>query len=284
VEEYYEMGTDLILVRVIGDKFVDVRKLLLDPIQFTSSSVAGYIADPEGVPTRIYTSPDQVINFFGRDTLQKDLLKYPWDGHAYGKCGTPVLAQLGRSYGVIGIHSAGSKMTHYGYCQRINPSLVNEGISFLSKASPYLRVNSEGEVRLDNLSQEPHMRSPLRYEGCERIRYLGTIPGNVPPSKSKLKRSKLFDRAYELFEESPFDENGEEKYGPPLMRGITVDGKYHDPESNFYRKVDKPGVALDPKIMDRVISAITEHHFRIGGARSDRTQARRYLHGAKRLL
>lgn len=259
VQQYFEMGTDLILARVPGDKFVDVRKILLDNIQFTSSSVAGYIADLEGVPTRIYPSDDQVINFFGRDNLQKDLLKYPWDGHAYGKCGTPVLAQLGRSYGVIGIHAAGSKMTHFGYCQRIDPSLVTEGIQFLSKASPYLRVNSEGEVRMDNLVKEPHKRSPLRYEGCERIQYVGTVPGNVPPTKSNLKKSKLFDKVYELFEESPFDENGDEKYGPPLMRGITVDGKYHDPESNFYRKLDKPGKALDPKIMDRVIAAISEH-------------------------
>jgi len=258
VTDFFPMGTDLILCRVPGDKFVDIRPFLLDPLEIVNS-VAGVIGDRVPFDTRVVPHDDTTISFYGRKAHQRDLLSYQWDNHAYGKCGTPVLAQLGRSFGVVGIHSAGDTKSQRGFCQRLHPSLVDEAILTLSKTTPYLRVNSEGDVRLDGLIKEPHKRSPLRYEGTERLRYVGTRPGNVPPSKSNIKRSALFKEATLVAGTGPFDSEGQELYGAPLMKGITVDGRYYDPESNFYRKLDKPGVALHSKRMEKAIFAVVDH-------------------------
>lgn len=259
VTNFVKYGSDGLLFRIPGDQFRDIRELILPKFEWGEQSrhtIIGYPTDLH--ETRSVWNGDLHSNHDGLPYLQKETIKYEWADHRVGVCGTPILVQAGRAFGIAAFHCAGNSKCFDGFGQTMDKESISAAVDQLHEASPYIPINSEGALRVET-PREPHPRSAIREVCAPRVRYLGTTEEPIIPTKSKLIKAPTYKIAELVSKASITDENGEEIYGPPRMKGIKLDGVYYAPYHNFYRKLRPAQKGLDDRIMGKVIKTLVKH-------------------------
>jgi hypothetical protein len=257
--------TDLVLIRLRGLKFHNIRKYLC-PDQKAYNSLGYGVNAKIGGHTTTAIKYGQITSTAG-DLEVSNCISYSWDKHEQGSCGTPLVATVNRQSILLGIHCAGDAGSNLSFAQYINLNAVEDALECLPTTS--LRVNSEGILRMPETTPElnscPQDRSPLNFEKVPGLEVFGGIKDYpiVKPGKSTLRSSKFVPHAEELTGVSCFREDGKPVFAAPPFSSVkrieNGEQKYYAPFNNFVKKAGVVKKSLNPEIMGKTINYITGH-------------------------
>jgi hypothetical protein len=252
------IGDDLILVRLVGVMFKDIRSLLIDLPSF-EVGVPGYFNGSK-VSVRHFTETVNVNNPIKNYTLTKGLV-YDYGNHRDGLCGTPLLLTLNNRTIFVGIHTAAINGTTVCFSTIVSKTSLSFGLNLLKSSTCLSPIMSEGLMRLPGSTKlaDTTSKSPLLFESTPGLRIVGSISpySNVSP-KSTLVVSPLLPHVEILSGVSPYTTGGNFKYLPPMMRSKRVNGRFVSPSNVWIKKVGviKNHLPLSP--MDTVVSSFSE--------------------------
>lgn len=256
-----KLSDDLVIVRLRGTQFVDIRKYMISKPFSTVISEFGEIGEINGLRTHIIptmarssSSVRGKVNF--HHPIQYNSPNKP------GMCGTPIFAHFQKGFIVVGIHSANMDLTDMCFGETFGTDEIEKAVENMK--DPFVSIVSQGNLNLlpevESLEQ-PGKHAACRYEPITGLNVLGRMAG-VPvqkPGKSKLRSSKMLHHAERLVGTSPFID-GHPKLGPPTMRSrLDPDGNYVSPYNNFVRKAGVVKPSLDPKRCERVINFMVDY-------------------------
>jgi len=257
--------TDLVLIRLRGLKFHDIRKYLCPDDK--AFNALGYGVNALIAGHKTTATKYGLIKSTAGDLEVSNCIQYSWDNHERGSCGSPLVATVCRQSILLGVHCAGDAGSNLSFAQYLNLQQVEDALKRISTTS--LRVNSEGILRMPmttpELMNKPQDRSPLNYECVPGLEVFGGIKDYpiIKPGKSTLRSSKFVPYAKELTGVSCFNENGTPVFAAPPFSAIkrVENGKqvYFAPFNNFVKKAGVVKKSLNPEIMGKTINYISEH-------------------------
>jgi len=252
--DFVSIGNDLILVRVIGGMFRDIREYLCDSPYF-NVAIKGFFSD---MPVEIRQMTDN-LSIDNGDYIVNTPFYYEYKNHTVGICGKPLVGTINNRTFLLGIHTGGQKDGVYGYSAVVSKVEILNGIK---KLMTIFEVSSEGCLRLPKGSKLDIItkRSPILYEECPSLHQVGSITDyRIVCPKSELIMSPIFQDIEYLIGISPLGSNGLPKYYPPLMRSKIVDGKYVAPYNNWIKKVGVEKKPLDVFICKQVANDLCKY-------------------------
>ena len=251
---YRKLSSDLILVRCNQIRFQDIRKFLPDLKDMPMIAFARIGRDPV---TAIRKMERTTLYDKGRPIVFTDFFTYQWYGHNPGKCGVPLVGQVGKGWVLLGIHSAGSDQDHYCMTSTIIKSELSAAALSMEENSLLCPLASS---KLEFTTEAPNSKSVTRFVEMHGANYFGKLPGPViMPSASKvaptgLNEDGMVDKIfYEIL-----DHKCETQFGPPPMRGFFRDGQYYDPDVRFASKVAQQKQPMNRKTLDRCIKEFVD--------------------------
>jgi len=247
-EDYLEVSDDLLLVRLIGAIFKDIKFTLCDN-PFNTKPLHAMFLHQSLITRRMSTTITDEDNTL---TVTNPYV-YTFPEHKKGDCGTPLLATVGYNTFLVGLHCAGSG--ELGYACPINKDFLLSKLQVLEDRCILTNIMSEGSFRLNDTSEVVPIgpRCPLLYEDIPSVNVYGRISDYKHISnKSTLLKTTLFNDTEHLIGVSS-TEDGLPKYMAPKMRSFKNNGVFCSPENNFVKKVGVLKAPLNNKIMEHVV-------------------------------
>jgi hypothetical protein len=264
--QLFQVHSDIYLIRLRGCKFRDIRSYFAE--KFATPSTLGYVGYIAGtrVNACVRMNPMKTVQSATNEAMINKPIMYRWSDHKVGKCGTPLVLQLGRSFQIVGIHTAGAITPgdDKAVSESVTRELVNSAYQKYINSTDLLPINSEGRVRLPEgmlLSNNIHEKSPLMYIPCPTFTTIAHIENYNPPNpgKSKLRSTPLVHHSEYMVGVSPFDKEGRPHYGAPPFKHKWVDGVYKAPYNNFLTKASVCKKSLNLDVMKKTVNLIVSH-------------------------
>nr|ULF99917.1 MAG: putative polyprotein [Labyrnavirus sp.] len=254
---------DLMLVRLRGLKFRNILSYFPTTCVVTSMlRSSGYIGH---TPTRVLSQRPVVAqdSRWGQVPIEAPLC-YEWPDHAAGNCGSPLFLEYSSGLGVAGIHTGAIPGEPTSYSESISLAELSPAIAKLTASTTVLPINSEGKMRLPVGSKgfiSPGLQSPLWFEEAPGLSIFGKIEGHSPPrlGRSKLTMSVFLPYAEELTGCSPYEEDGQPRFGAPHFSRVIRDGQYYHPFNHFVKKTGVIKESLNPQLLDIVVKTLSHH-------------------------
>jgi hypothetical protein len=230
------VSDDVVLFRFYGELFRDIKFTLTDVIP-TEISMKGMFQDKK---RRVrYHKKSLFVKNILKDYILTQFFEYDFPGHSNGDCGSPLMITVGKQSFMVGIHSGGHDVNVTGYATVINKSNIFKAIAEFNKdcVAP---VNSEGSLRLPkgSIIKPVTSRSPLLFEDSPGLGVIGSISNySMITPKSQLIESPLINDIENMIGVSPYRDDGNLKYLPPLMKSKRVNNKFIAPYNNWIKKV-----------------------------------------------
>ncbi|APG76888.1 hypothetical protein 1 [Beihai picorna-like virus 63] len=256
LQNFYDVGDDLYLFRFRGELFKDIRFILTD---FKHTNISMEARFKNHKVRAFFESKDVTVHHSRGNYILHGCLVYEYPEHKNGDCGYPLLLTVNKRTFLGGIHTGGGTTSSNSFSTLVSKSILDEAINKLDE-SLLTSISSEGSLRLSKESSIKAVtsKSPLLYEDCPGISVIGSMSNyNQISPKSTLIESPLLDDIETLIGKSPYREDGNKKYLPPLMKSKRVNGQYIAPYNNWVKKVGVVKKTLNPKIMESVSLAIT---------------------------
>lgn len=183
-------------------------------------------------------------------------IEYVWPLHSKGKCGLPLIAEIGNGTAIVGFHAAGNEFTHKCYGVRLYRENLEDAIAKILEISKDYRVVSEADI---DFVEEPITKSIVNFEAISNFDYLGKLGGNVMANqKSKLVKTKFSPFLDEFFIDY-MHKLPDERYSRPLMKSVVREGEWISPINNAIRKLDKKKYFLDRDLVKEVVETYSSY-------------------------
>lgn len=252
VTRHRQVLQDVTLFEINDYKFFDIRPFISDKMVTTN---IGYTFN--GIRTNIAQVDSIVTNADAYPLKFDNVYCYDWITHGKGDCGTPLIAPVGKGYAIVGIHVAGRE----GVPACWATPLLRDKLDFPTTGFP---ICSEGMLVTGTV--EPGPKSPFRYEPFHNLTFMGQLPGPVTlPQKSEVKKNHLSKTYCEILDEEIEDEDGYDKFGPPIMKPITTIHGYLSPYNLALRNINCDRGVLDDRLCEATIKDIYDRiapHFK----------------------
>jgi hypothetical protein len=249
--------SDLALVRLHSFNFRDITPHIIDgklPDNFK-------VARGTDVTTGSKYGDIHISDKYVGDIKVKSVFKYDMV-HKEGLCGLPLIGSMANgSYGVLGIHVAGSVSDERAsYGMMIDRKVIFDLIEKISKSSYLMDIVSQGEIHVDLV--EPLPKSPFNYEQLDGIDFYGKCrdkPVTIN-KRSSIVVSAMEPYLPELFEEN-FRFSPQEVYAPPLFkpRKDRQTGEYISPYNVGLLKINKLAPTLIDDVLEKCVKVYSDH-------------------------
>lgn len=244
------VASDVMMVKALNVNFTDISSHFGD--LFSSDTTEGLI---EKENTRANILPEKELTVHdahvGKIVL-KGIVEYTYAKHASGKCGLPVVVNVGKGSQVVAIHSAGQEKTKNGFGVLIRRSALDTAYESLMGN---FRIFSQVGI-CDFVLEDPGVKSALRYELLQNLTYHGKMPGPIIlDSPSALRETRIKGDIESFFR----NEYGmiSKPFGRPLMRGKNVGGEWISPYNLALRGMNSSRKALSVVTLKRIVDALT---------------------------
>lgn len=254
-QSFRPLPNDLILVRCNQVRFSDVRSFIPKK-KFMPRITTAFIGIDETAANYLdksfeVTTKHGVCKF-------SECYEYHWNKHAPGRCGTPLIGQVGKGWVLLGVHSGATRNKNDCIASILDIDSIMAAAADMEKHSLFSPLCS---ANLESLSTvEPGSKSVTRFVEMHGSIFHGKLPGNViMPSKSKVMQTGLNtnNEIDNMFEEI-LGHQCTTEFGPPPMRGFFKDGTYRDPDVLFASKVSLQKQPLERKIVERCIKEYSQ--------------------------
>jgi len=249
--ERSELGNDLTVIRLQAINFRDITK----HIASARCNFARYdgVLEGMGVHAQILEGVRELSDSNGPIHIA-GMFQYDDPLHYPGKCGQPLIIESDGAM-IAGIHVGGVKGFPVGYSTPISMDIITPAINAMIASSVFMPINSSSPIELESLL-EPAVKSAFRYEVLHGVNYFGRVPGAIIlPNESSLIKSPFFKAADDMIEEE-LGYISFKRFGPPMMRPQMKKGVYISPFNITLKKMSSQRAALNPDILERVISEI----------------------------
>ncbi len=246
-----DIGQDVSIVRLSSRQFTDILKHF--GTHTTWPTVAKARIDYQDVNCTIVPG----INIRENSTLSP-AYQYNWDDHKVGKCGTPLIAGVGKGACIVGLHSAGAKdlSCPASYAGLINQQMIKNGLSLIRGNTKLIDIMDECESDFEY--EDPIKKSTFFHLNLHNLQFYGKHPGNVLiDQKSKLVRTVFSKNQFldMLF----YDVNGFVRstvFEKPLMMPKKINGEWISPYNIGIENINKNRKPLDRNVLNFVIDKI----------------------------
>jgi hypothetical protein len=231
---YVELPNDLIMFRHPSFRFKDRLKHIISDISLIPNNCELFINGHKTRLSAVEADVDVQDKLCGMLHYDK-LYRYSWPNHARGKCGSPLIAQIGNGQCIIGIHSAGGNGDH-ALARPITREELQDHIELLLKRSRDVPLSESYYSPVPLNSPKP--RSPFFYEHLPQIDYIGSSDEKVMVNnKSNLQRTFYSPHLKFIFKRF-FKMDMKPTYNKPLMKPVVRNGNYLSPFNTWLQKAN----------------------------------------------
>ncbi len=250
-----DMGNDLMLIQLNEIRFSNIMKHI-PSLENMPSKCSGFVARHD-----TYIAHEQRVTTVkdGNEKVTlKDYYVYQWPEHEPGMCGVPVVAQAGKGWVLVGVHSAGCKKTNVCAASTIDTERVHKAVALLRDATALCPLASASVECLE--TEAPHPKSVIHYEGMQGANYFGKLKGNIiMPGPSKVVPTGLNENGeVDAIFADILEHKCTTQYGPPPMGSFRRDGQYYSPINRFAAKIGQQKQALDRAVLSKCIRLYEE--------------------------
>lgn len=253
-KEVIDLGNDVSLIKLSGMFFKDIMKHFSPEVNsalwshgMIGESAINITFLPDGV-----TMKDQVLGTI----VAKPSLYYPWNEHAKGNCGLPVIANRDKGCAIVGIHCGGAGEDD-AYGTIVTRPMLEEAIVHMDKVLMDIHSQSS-DWKYD--VEDPGMKSPFRYEELFGIDYYGKLPGPILVNNSSHFEPSIFVKENFLFDifKSTYDFVPSTLFQPPMMRPVVRNGEYISPVNIGLKKISTQKACLDKKVLRHIVDVLVK--------------------------